>query len=477
MSDWSVTYNCYEVGHTWTPYCTEAALDLFTIVFGQGIQLYIPLYLFTQALQKRYDLEAFLATFKNILRSSIYLGASGFFVIQIICGMKLLTGKFYYSLTAFVPAFFGSLLGVLIEKRSRRGALALYCANIASETVFKMMCKRGYLRPVQNGEVMLFSMSIALYLYMLKKQLLPDGHDPLTVAFKFLHGRDELRQANPEKQTRAHDQNDNIKPLTQNVDSATTTNGISQVASKSKQDLALQEVSHLNLANFFRLFRHRLCPHQNESCFTYVMKSFLSNFALGWLGQVAVSTLLKPKKLSAAPMETIRKNITSTRNLNFGLFLGSFGALFKSLNCILRWSTNETKDWHIFASALAAGSSALFFPNTTITMHIMWKVIEALFVQAVKKYQFPYAHQIILVLYSLSVAQMAFVGILEPDAMRPSYMKFVDRITDHRLHHFNRIVLDMFGTEASKGYEEYFPNLCLKYTTKHFQETVFTWLL
>ncbi len=61
--------------------------------------------------------------------------------------------------------------------------------------------------------------------------------------------------------------------------------------------------------------------------------------------------------------------------------------------------------------------------------------------------------------------------------MKPSYMKFLDRMTDHRLHLLNRMVLDVFGTDSSAGYESYFPDFDLRFTTKRFQESVLMWLL
>ena len=43
--EWNVPYNCYEMGHGWTPYCSAAALEIGLIVFQQSLKLYAPLYL------------------------------------------------------------------------------------------------------------------------------------------------------------------------------------------------------------------------------------------------------------------------------------------------------------------------------------------------------------------------------------------------------------------------------------------------
>ena len=61
--------------------------------------------------------------------------------------------------------------------------------------------------------------------------------------------------------------------------------------------------------------------------------------------------------------------------------------------------------------------------------------------------------------------------------MKPSYMRFLDRMTAHRLHLLNRMVLDVFGTNASAGFESYLPDFDLNHTTQRFQESVLLWLL
>ena len=76
--------------------------------------------------------------------------------------------------------------------------------------------------------------------------------------------------------------------------------------------------------------------------------------------------------------------------------------------------------------------------NNTISLYLFWKSIEMLYIWALKKGWVGYKDQTIAVLYALSTAQLAYVTILEPRAMRPSYLKFIDRITGQKLSNFNR---------------------------------------
>lgn len=61
--------------------------------------------------------------------------------------------------------------------------------------------------------------------------------------------------------------------------------------------------------------------------------------------------------------------------------------------------------------------------------------------------------------------------------MKPSYKRFIDRVTQNKLNYINRNVLEVFGTNASKGYEAFSPKYDLKHTTRQFQESVLVWLL
>lgn len=45
LRELSLPYNCYEVGHTWTPECYEAALSVGFCCLVEGMKIYAPLYL------------------------------------------------------------------------------------------------------------------------------------------------------------------------------------------------------------------------------------------------------------------------------------------------------------------------------------------------------------------------------------------------------------------------------------------------
>ena len=101
--------------------------------------------------------------------------------------------------------------------------------------------------------------------------------------------------------------------------------------------------------------RHRLCKHSDTSCVFNSLLYFSRNFLIGYSSQLLMSIILKPKQALRSPRDLFVRRLTSKESLGFGLFLGSFTAVYKSVNCLLRWSTNRSEAWHSLVSALCAG--------------------------------------------------------------------------------------------------------------------------
>lgn len=334
------------------------------------------------------------------------------------CLTRHLSGRFYYTLCSTLPAFIGSLLAIPIERPNRRAALAIYMANIASECLFKIAVNRHIIRPLPRGESLLFLLSISTLLYLIRSR--GYGHDPVSMALRFLLGTEEAKKRAPPSGD--------------------------------------------------------LCPHENVSCGKYVVTSSVKNFLMGTCGFAAVTSIMKPKLLLQRPSLIIDKCFRR-ESVNFGLFLGGFTATFKLINCLLRRYTQRSDDWHAAVAGACAGSCSLFFPSSTIALYIFWKTAETLFNISVERGYVKRQMEIMCTLYAMSVGIIFYVGVLEPSMLRGSYMKFIDRITEHRLHLINRNLLDVFGTGASVGYEEYFPDIVPDRCSHTFMETIFLWML
>ena len=105
--------------------------------------------------------------------------------------------------------------------------------------------------------------------------------------------------------------------------------------------------------------RHKLCKHYNTSCLLNSLICFGKNFAIGWTSQLVMSTVMRPKLLLSSPRDVLVRHISDKNSLRFGLFMATFSATYKIANCLLRWSTNRSEDWHSLVAALCAGMTPI----------------------------------------------------------------------------------------------------------------------
>lgn len=496
MPDWTFGYNCYEVGHTWTPHCTDAALGLGLTVFLQGLKMYSGLYILSHFVFGRkaaIDKKQVLTILESSFRSSAFLGFNAMTMLLGFCSVRKVTGKFYYTLCASLPAFIGSLMAIYIEKPSRRSALAFYVANIACECLFNIASNRGFITTIPGGQVILFTLSMSILLFLIKRH--GYGSDPVSLALRFLMGSEEARIKRKKNQPtegkehiikeREEGEKKNLPESFQDV--------IEIRGEKMKQKETavsspffsflpsipfFQTNSAHSLLDYLGLTvpRHGSCGHLGMFCDEYVTSGFIKSFTIGYFLQSAITSVLRAKIIIKDPI-LMTRSFTSRQSIKFGLFLGSFCGIYKATSCYLRHLNGKDGEWHALVGGLMAGPSMIYAPNTTITLYVTWKMIEALYSIGTENDVIPYPNETLSCIYAASVAVIFYVGVMEPSMLRGSYMKFIDRVTEHKLHLINRNLLDIFGTGASVGYEEYFPDLNPKLCSNFFMETVYVWML
>ena len=427
------------------------------------------LYTFTQlAVQRRFDLEASCETAKSTLRSSLFIFFHAYNGSVMGCALRRTFGRFYYRVLVCAPALLSSYLALIIEKPARRQALAFYLLNLASEIVFRMAVTKGYFKPIKHGETLLFSLSLAAWYYLLKAHGF--GRDPVSAAVKVLVGREEAksrRSADKLRNTSSTDTQTAAEKKPQKV-----TNYLVKLLNK----FAEQVDSLASSCKFGEC--HPTCPHQEISCLLYVLKPIPTRYLLGHSIQFVLRLSAQPLKLFAEPAKTIRESLYATSSIRFGLFLASLVSTGRLTSCLLRrYSNSNSLNWHGAVSGLVAGASMLWSPKSSLSMYIMWKAVEQYYLLAVRQKRVEYFEFTILTIYAASAATILYTFALEPRFVRPSYMRFLDKLSDHRLHQLNRMVLDVFGTGSSIGYEDYFPDLDPKHMSNQFKELVFNWMI
>ena len=419
-------------------------------------------------MQQRYDLEATWDTIKSVTRSSSFLFFHLYNGSIVGCGLRNTFGRFYYRLLVCIPALVSSYSSLLIEKPARRQALAFYVLNLASETIYRMAVTKGYFKPMKHGETLLFALSLAAWYHLIK--LHGFGRDPVSAVFKVLIGRQEAaRWGNIEKGNK----------ISEKID----------VYTKAKQsDLMVQVKRAIDgvgqKLDPFCNGIHPSCPHfsTNHTCLGYILEPIPSRFLSGYLIQVVLRLASKPQKLLQTPLGTIGETLTASSSMKFGLFLATLVSAGRLTSCTLRRISGiedplKQPQWHAACSGFVAGLSMLWAPRSSISLYVMWKAVEQYYLLMARQNKIKYFNFTILTIYSFSAATLLYVFALEPSLMRPSYMKFLDNISDHRLHQLNRMVLDVFGTGSSVGYEDYFPDLDPKYMSNQFKELVFNWMI
>lgn len=389
-----------------------------------------------------------------------------------------MTGKFYYYAVAYLPAFLASSMAVMIEKPSRRSSLAFYVLNVASEALFRIYVGRGYIRPVPYGQVFLFTGSIATIMYLAKKNGFES--DPLSVMISTIVGADEAAMRFKREP----------KALSTIADVAND----DETLRVEKQGVATNERTKLSLtkliSNLRLLFttRHALCPHQKEPCVEYAARAAARALLFGYCGQFGLRLITRlPAQiystqgpLTPASMARLVYSLgTESGVLKFGAFLSAFTGLFKLANCVLRHATDESSARNCFIAGLAAGPTFFMQPSPTMALYVLWKCLEILFHETARqnKRLAKYKNAAIVVLYGLATSQLFYSAVLDPGHIKKSYLAFLDRMSRHRLHWINRNILDVFGTQASLGYEDFFPDLHPKFLSDQFLGSIFLWLI
>lgn len=441
--EWSFPYNCYEVGHGWTPFCTDAACGVGIAAFKNSLPLYSSLYLFTQlGLQRKYNLEAFGETLKSILTSSSFLGFNFFFGIGTSCLLRNNSDRYYYRIQCLLPGFIASYMALLIERPSRRPALAFYLANMSSELLYKWACSHQLTKPLPHGETILFALGMACWMRFVR--LHGFGHDPVSTALKFLIGSHEAKSRAKKsiighcQQAPGDDEHQQVSAIEGSQLEASNEQTKRSNTTKRPNVLSRLEQQVTEILNLV-FAKHQLCTHEGVSCVDYVLTPAMSRFAMGYLARSCLNLVAKFQLIRRHPAQALAESFKSRNSVMFGLFLGTFVGSSKATHCIMRRLTGRQDSWHSALAGAISGLSMLFAPRSTLSTYVLWKCLEQYFFLGVQEGKIKNPDQIICLVYAISTNVLLYIFALEPRFIRPSYMKFIDEISDHKLHQVNRM--------------------------------------
>ncbi|XP_059820576.1 transmembrane protein 135 [Hypanus sabinus] len=445
----SIPHSCYEIGHTWSTSCTKSMLQVTVGALQESLKIYAPLYIIAAILRRR-KLDYYIhKLLPEILQSTSFLTANGGLYIMFFCILRKLLGKFYIWSAGFGAALPASYLAILIERKSRRGLLTIYMANLATESIFRMAVTRGLITPVNHGEVLLFCFTAALYMFFFRCK---DGLKGFAFsALKFIVGKEEIP---------THSVVEHRNPSTSShVTEHPVVEDQTKKTKKSLITLTGQFIDRICKHGP----RHRCCRHYEDNCISYCVKGFIRMFSVGYLIQCCLRIPSALRHLFTKPSRLLSA-LYNKENFQLGAFLGSFVSIYKGTSCFLRWVRDLDDELHALIAGFLAGMSMMFYKSTTISMYLASKLVETLYFKGIEAGKCPYVARADTIIYAISTAVCFQAAVMEVQNLRPSYWKFLLRLTKGRFALMNRRALDVFGTEASRDFKGFIPRLDPRYT-------------
>lgn len=382
-----IDVQCHVAGHTWHESCTRSTADIFINCMKYALSVYTPLYTVTALLNKKgkqYFMEKLV---KEILQSSLFLSSNGLLMVFFFCLLRKLFGGFYAWSAGFLPGCLSSFCAILIERKSRRGALAVYMLNQAFDTVFSMMKHAGLASEIKFGEVIIFSAAVSALMLMYRTDNMPDGF---------------------------------IKSIIKKMD-----------VKEFRRTSIVSKYTPDYLVN-------------TELSFKLSAKAFLAGYGI----QMAYSLLTNISKLMKKPGVLVNMLI-SKDHLQLGAFFGSLVLLYNITEIILQKSNKNKIVANAVISGAVAGCSMFFQRSSYISLYILSKTLELFYMNGIDKGAFPYVKHFDTMLYTICTGLMFHAAIIQPIYLKPTYWNFLLKLTGKRFSDIDRSYWDAFGYDSS----------------------------
>ncbi|KAI0232208.1 Transmembrane protein 135 [Lamellibrachia satsuma] len=173
--------------------------------------------------------------------------------------------------------------------------------------------------------------------------------------------------------------------------------------------------------------KHSLCRHQGGCVYTLI-KSSVRCLCGGFALQAAVKVVSSISSILRRP-RALRHALLHQHNLQLGAFLASFTALFQGMSCLLRHLLGQENATHGLLAGLLAGTSMFLYKSSTVALYMTSKLTEILYMKGIEAGLLPYVQSADILLYAVSMSLIIHVAILEPHNLRPTYWKFLLKLT------------------------------------------------
>ncbi|KAI8044557.1 transmembrane protein 135-like [Drosophila gunungcola] len=423
LAEMALNCSCYEYHHPWTSSCACAAAGMMLSQTPPALRTYVTVYALALIMRRRIpSLKDLGRTAAGILQSSAFLSMNGGLFVFAVCMLRRLFGGFYLWTVAWLPSFLASFACIAFERPERRAPLAMYVANEGIEALWNMLEARGLVRSIPNGQVLIMGLSVTALMYLYRVGLHKTvAKDATFKALGLIVGKEEEG------------------PLKTPV----------VATSQSSRQAALNFrciSSYLQLYDRLLNAKHPSCPHK-RGCAPYALLGGLKPFLGGVSLSVGLKLLLNITKIFQFKMQW-RKQIFNKGSLQLGLALGIFSLLFKTTSCSLRHSFGYDNALFAIPAGLIGSIGLLRFPNTTVALYLMWKALQLFYNWGSAEGKLPEVPNFAMIMYAFFTAVLFHAAILEARALRPSYYKFLMKISGNRISRFNVKPFEAYGLKS-----------------------------
>uniref|UniRef100_A0A8C2JB55 Transmembrane protein 135 n=1 Tax=Cyprinus carpio TaxID=7962 RepID=A0A8C2JB55_CYPCA len=431
----SIPHSCYEIGHTWSSSCTTSTLQVTAGALEVSFKIYAPLYLIAAILRRRKKDYYKKRLLPEILQSTSFLTANGGLYIAFFCILRKLLGRFYSWSAGFGAALPASYIAILIERKSRLALTSPHRFPLVS-----FLNSQGFATNLKaQGNTV---KSITNSCQTVKG-------DYVSGCGRFIVGKEEIpTHSCLAEHVYGQGSERDAPPPDERLEPTSASRGSCMRAFTRK---LLDSICKHGP-------RHRCCKHYQDNCISYCVKGFIRMFSVGYLIQCCLKVPSAFRQAFTKPSRLLWL-LYNKENFQLGAFLGSFVSIYKGTSCLLRWMRNLDDELHALIAGFLAGTSMFFYKSTTISMYLFSKLVETLYFKGIEAGKFPYFPEADTVIYAISTAICFQAAVMEVQNLRPSYWKFLLRLTKGRFALMNRKVLDVFGTEASKQFGDFTPKL------------------
>lgn len=116
----------------------------------------------------------------------------------------------------------------------------------------------------------------------------------------------------------------------------------------------------------------------------------------------------------------------------------------------MRHTTGRDNPLHAIPASLAASVSFTNYPDNSIALYLMWKMLHITYNIGIEKKLVPEVPGFTILLYCTSTATLFHAATMEPNNLRPSYWNFLINLSGNRILYMDRTTFDVWGLGTSK---------------------------